>query len=343
MRARRVMRCQHARRQRLIGIAIGVVRRLRQRPAQHPLDLAARHAAGPQQHRRVETSDNGGFDADLDRAAIDDEVDSPRKIAPHMRGRGRRDMPGEIGRWRHHRAAEGAQDLARYRVRGNPDRDGVEPGGGKIGHRAAGRLRQHQRQRPRPERLRKQDGLRVETRDPLRRFEVADMGDQRIERGPALGLIQPRNRRRIGGVGAEPIDRLGRERDQPAVRRQRAASATAASFAARIGVVRPTFMGFASSIHRLAVCETQGYKPRSCRSVAQPGRALRSGRRGRRFKSCHSDHYINGFGYVLARPLLTKNLPFARKMQAAFLRRARSGRDAANSQQGALTCQSANR
>ncbi len=27
-----------------------------------------------------------------------------------------------------------------------------------------------------------------------------------------------------------------------------------------------------------------------CRSVAQPGRALRSGRRGRRFKSCHSDH-----------------------------------------------------
>jgi hypothetical protein len=37
------------------------------------------------------------------------------------------------------------------------------------------------------------------------------------------------------------------------------------------------------------VCETQGYKPRSCRSVAQPGRALRSGRRGRRFESCHSD------------------------------------------------------
>src|SRR3977135_244554 len=42
----------------------------------------------------------------------------------------------------------------------------------------------------------------------------------------------------------------------------------------------------------LAVGETQGYKPRSCRSVAQPGRALRSGRRGRRFKSCHSDQVI---------------------------------------------------
>ncbi len=30
----------------------------------------------------------------------------------------------------------------------------------------------------------------------------------------------------------------------------------------------------------------------SCRSVAQPGRAPRSGRGGRRFKSCHSDHYL---------------------------------------------------
>ena len=27
-----------------------------------------------------------------------------------------------------------------------------------------------------------------------------------------------------------------------------------------------------------------------CRGVAQFGRALRSGRRGRRFKSCHLDH-----------------------------------------------------
>ena len=29
------------------------------------------------------------------------------------------------------------------------------------------------------------------------------------------------------------------------------------------------------------------------RSVAQPGRALRSGRRGRRFESSHSDHYLS--------------------------------------------------
>src|SRR5215470_19391316 len=33
-------------------------------------------------------------------------------------------------------------------------------------------------------------------------------------------------------------------------------------------------------------------RPASSRSVAQPGRAPRSGRGGRRFKSCHSDHCL---------------------------------------------------
>ena len=36
-----------------------------------------------------------------------------------------------------------------------------------------------------------------------------------------------------------------------------------------------------------------------CRSVAQPGRALRSGRRGRRFKSCHSDHFPTPFELMI--------------------------------------------
>ena len=73
--------------------------------------------------------------------------------------------------------------------------------------------------------------------------EVADMGDQRIEGRPALGLVEPRDRRRIGGVGAEPVDGLGRERDQPALGQARAAAATAASPAGKICVFRPTFTG----------------------------------------------------------------------------------------------------
>ena len=132
-------------------------------------------------------------------------------------GRGRRrDVARQIGRRRHHRPAERAQDRPRHRVGGNPDRDGIKPGGGEIGHSAVACFRQHQRQRARPERLGQRDRGRVEVGNPLPGPEIADMGDQRIERRPALGLIEPRNRARVGGIGAEAIDGLGRERDQPA-------------------------------------------------------------------------------------------------------------------------------
>ena len=226
-------------------------------------------------------------------AAIDDQVDASRKVALHMRGRGRRNVARQIGRRRHHRPAERAQDVARHRMRGNPDRDRLEPGGGEIGHRAVVCLRQHQRQRPRPERFGKRGRLRVEARNPPGGLDIADMGDQRIERGPALGLIEPRDRGGIGGVGAEAIDGLGRERDQPAFGRERAPPRPRRPRRRAKSVFSgPHSQAFTSSIRLLAVCETQGYKPRSCRSVAQPGRALRSGRRGRRFESCHSDQDI---------------------------------------------------
>jgi hypothetical protein len=45
--------------------------------------------------------------------------------------------------------------------------------------------------------------------------------------------------------------------------RQAAAAVTAASLAGKICVFRPTFTDLASSIRLLAVCQTQGYKPRS--------------------------------------------------------------------------------
>ena len=42
------------------------------------------------------------------------------------------------------------------------------------------------------------------------------MGDQWIERGPALGVIEARHRDAVLRVGAEPVDGLGREGDEPA-------------------------------------------------------------------------------------------------------------------------------
>ena len=264
------------------------------RPSTRSISLA-RQAAGTQQHRRLEASDNGGFDADLDRAAVDDQIDPPGEVALHMGRRGRRDMARQIRRRRHHRPAEGAQDLPRHA-------DAPEPGSRRYRAR---------RWRDRPPRSRwswaapasaapartprpaRSPGASKRA-DPPGGLEIADMGDQRIEGGPALGLIEPRDRRGVGGVGAEAIDGLGREPDQAAFgQAARRGGHGGLAGGQNLAFSGPHSRELASSIRLLAVCETQGYKPRSCRSVAQPGRALRSGRRGRRFKSCHSDQYID--------------------------------------------------
>ena len=50
---------------------------------------------------------------------------------------------------------------------------------------------------------------------------IRNMRDQRIEGRPALGRIEPRHRRAVRRVRAEPVDGLGREGDQTA-RRQHA-------------------------------------------------------------------------------------------------------------------------
>ncbi len=62
----------------------------------------------------------------------------------------------------------------------------------------------------------------IEARQLARRREIDHMRDQRIERRPALGRVEPRHRRAIGGVGAEPVNGLGGEGDKPAGRETRA-------------------------------------------------------------------------------------------------------------------------
>jgi hypothetical protein len=64
----------------------------------------------------------------------------------------------------------------------------------------------------------------VEAREHTRGRNVDHVRDQRIEHGPAFGLVEPRHRLAIGGVGAKSIDRLGRKGDQ-AARGQRARGA----------------------------------------------------------------------------------------------------------------------
>ena len=179
-------------------------------------DVVARQAAGPQQHRLAETGDDGRFDADRRRAAIDDEIDAAAQIGEHVRRRGRRDVAGAIGRRRHDRPAEGGEDFLRHRVMGHAHRDAVEARGRELGDRTAGGLGQHQRQRPWPKRLGKFFGFRIEPSQYPRRRQIGHVGDQRIERRPALGLVEPRDGLAVGGIGAEAVNRLGRKRNQPA-------------------------------------------------------------------------------------------------------------------------------
>ena len=105
----------------------------------------------------------------------------------------------------------------RHGMRRDAQRDARKPGAGELANPAARQGRRDERQRSRPETLgqalrgRRQSGL------AQRGVERGDMGDERIEARPALGGIDPRDRRRRGGVGAEPIDGLGRKGDEPAL------------------------------------------------------------------------------------------------------------------------------
>ena len=137
----------------------------------------------------------------------------------------------------------------------------------------------------------------VEAGERMRGGSVDHMRDQRIERRPALGLVEPRHRLAVAGVGAEAVDRLGRKRDQPAAREhargqlrlrqpRRAPSLAASAFIIGLPVAP-------SSRYVLAAPgEAVISRPPGRRSVAQSGSAPRSGRGGRRFKSCHSDQHL---------------------------------------------------
>ena len=230
-------------------------------------------------------------------------------------------MAGKVRRRRHHRSAAGRQDALRRTMARNAHRDGVESGGGEVRHRAVGRPRQHQRQRSRPERGREPRGAGVEAGEPACGRDVGHVRDQRIERGTSLGLVEARHRLAVGGVGAEPVHRFGGKGDQAAgaqrARRELDGRRIGADQAGRRFPRHPwqPVLAHVTNLHRtiacrllrtdravaihagghsLAAAQGGGYKTAASRSVAQSGSAPRSGRGGRRFKSCHSDHTSHG-------------------------------------------------
>src|SRR6266581_3594649 len=86
---------------------------------------------------------------------------------------------------------------------------------------------------------------------------------------------------------------------KPPALRQRTASATASTVTVMTRVDGSAVTSYLMSLRPSGAVVI---RPANSRSVAQPGRAPRSGRGGRRFKSCHSDQL---FQAVLPRRLGT--------------------------------------
>ena len=174
-------------------------------------------------------------------------------------------------------------------MRRNTQRDAIEVGQRQIGEAAIGALGQHQRERSRPIGFGQTLRGRVKSRQRACACKVGDMRDQRIKCRASFGCVEPRHRFAVTGVGAESIDGLGRERDQSTGRKaaNRRGGGAGAGFH-RLSSRLSGHFGIRWTAN-LQLAGARGYKPPLSRSVAQSGSAPRSGRGGRRFKSCHSD------------------------------------------------------
>ena len=162
------------------------------------------------------------------------------------------------------------------------------PASARSATAAVGPLRQHQRQRSRPERGGEFFGVGIEAAEPPRGGDAADMGDQRIESsaGPWRHRAGPRPRRCGRRRRARRRSRSGR---RPA-RRRKAARRSLDGVGGSACKTRVPGSAVIRLALKLAALDGPGViRPAISRSVAQSGSAPRSGRGGRRFKSCHSD------------------------------------------------------
>ena len=107
---------------------------------------------------------------------------------------------------------------ARERVRGMRIAMSVEPGGGEFRHRATGDVLGRTRVSG-PGQNASASASAVASNRPIGAgsSEIADMGDQRAGKRAFLGLIEAGDGECVGRICPEAIDRLGRKRDQPAV------------------------------------------------------------------------------------------------------------------------------
>ena len=185
------------------------------------LDRLPGYAAGAQQGgRRGRKVEHRRLDADEAGPAVEDQRHARAQRLGHMLGARRADGAAAVGRGRGDRPAGGTDQGLRDGMRRRADRHGIETCGRQQGNGRAWTARQHQCEWPRPEPRRQLVGSLVPKNELPSLAGIEHVADQRIEPRPSLGLEDRRDRALVGGVGAQAIDRLGREGDEVAAAQQ---------------------------------------------------------------------------------------------------------------------------
>ncbi len=193
-------------------------RRIAERTAEHRRDGLARHRTGAEQVHAglVRRIDDRALEPVRRGAAVEDHGDAAAEIVRDMRRGRRADAPAAIGRGRGERPIRRPEQRLCDAMRRHAQRQRIEARRHQIGDAGLRPPLDNQRQRARPERLCELARGARQHADPLGAGEIRNMHDQRIEARPSLGFENGRDRPSVRGVGAEPVDRLRRERDERA-------------------------------------------------------------------------------------------------------------------------------
>ena len=188
-----------------------------QRPGDR-FQLRPRHRARPQQgHPAVQNRYDRALQPDRAGAAVHPSGHSESGFLQGVPKGRRTGSPRAIGRRRHDRPAERRQHRSRAFVPRHAQGHAVQARAGQVAHPSGVTDWRHQGQRSRPESLGQPPRLFIEHTHRFSGVRVRDVGDQRIEARPPLGLEDRGHGLRVRSVGPQPIDRLGRQQDKRAL------------------------------------------------------------------------------------------------------------------------------
>ena len=133
-----------------------------------------------------------------------------------MLGATRADFARWIGGWGRYGAGRAPDQGAGRWAIGDAQSNGVLTSCHDRCNASVGLYRQDKRQGARPERIGQSFRGFVEFCEPFGIGQAGNMHNERVEIGSPLRFVNPRDRFSVGGIRAQPIDRLGRKGDQPA-------------------------------------------------------------------------------------------------------------------------------